>query len=140
MRLIDADTLEKEYRSQFEAVYKNIRDTVDPSDFYVERKAAYDKELVRREMEAFCEFLHSRPTIDADAYFDAADRIKPCPKCRYQIFGADHVRHGRWKEIKTYDEDGYYVFEYKCSECGYIEPFGTGNYCPNCGAKMDLEV
>ena len=66
MRPIDADALEKDYRRQFDAVYKNIRDTVLPSDFYIERQAAYNKEIVRRDMEAFCEFLHSRPAIDAE--------------------------------------------------------------------------
>lgn len=55
MRLIDADGLEEDYRIQFENVYKHVRDSVKPSDFFVERKAAYDKELMRLEMEAFCE-------------------------------------------------------------------------------------
>ena len=27
--------------------------------------------------------IDNAPTIDADAYFDAVDRIKPCPNCRY---------------------------------------------------------
>lgn len=65
MRPIDADALEKDYREDFERVYKHTRDAVNPADFYIERKAAYDKELVRMEMEAFCKYLQSRPTIDA---------------------------------------------------------------------------
>ena len=65
MRLIEADALEKDYRSQFESVYKRTRDTVMPSDFYIERKAAYDKTLVKLEMEAFFEYLQARPSIDA---------------------------------------------------------------------------
>lgn len=46
---------------------------------------------------------------------------------------AVEVVHGRWEE--------YQIPHIKCcSECDY----GTGvecnfNYCPNCGAKMDLE-
>lgn len=64
-RLIDANALEANYRTQFNDVYKHIRDSVNPSDFFIERKAAYDKELARLEMEAFCEYLQSRPTIDA---------------------------------------------------------------------------
>lgn len=110
MRLIDADTLEKDYRSQFESVYKNTRSAVLPSDFYIQRKAAYDKELMRMEMEAFCEFLGSRPTIDAEP-----------------------VRHGHWKgkPIAGYGN-------VKCSVCGmfYSENSGLWNYCPHCGAKM----
>ena len=141
MRLIDADALEQEYRRQFESVYKHTRDTVLPSDFYIERKAAYDKELVRMEMEAFCEFLKSRPTIDADAYFDAVDRIKPCPKCRYQIFGSEPVRHGRWiVEDIVIDNNGRTMPDWpRCSECDRQSDLEY-DYCPNCGAKMDEEV
>lgn len=41
------------------------------------------------------------------------------------------VRHGRWKRYgKNLGE---------CSECGEIVSV-RNNYCPNCGAKMDLEV
>ena len=90
MRPIDADALEKEYRRQFDAVYKNIRDTVLPSDFYVERKAAYDKEIVRHEMEAFCEFLQGRPTIDAEPVV----RCKDCKHYnghRWCLYFADSV-------------------------------------------------
>lgn len=118
MRLIDADALEKEYSRQFDAVYKNIRDTVLPSDFYIERRAAYDKEIVRRDMEAFFEFLQSRHTIDAEP-----------------------VRHGRWIQSKTVPS------YHHCSCCKrahnmpmscnvYVLPY----YCMDCGAKMDLEV
>ena len=39
------------------------------------------------------------------------------------------VKHGEWM-IKGYDV--------VCSECGYIKS-ARGNYCPNCGAKMDKE-
>lgn len=87
--------------------------------------------------------------IDADALIEVIDnelfstKSRKCyEKMRVRkqpTIDAEPVRHGRWIELKTYDEDGYYVFEYKCSECKYIEPFGVSNYCPNCGAKMDLE-
>jgi DNA-directed RNA polymerase subunit RPC12/RpoP len=40
------------------------------------------------------------------------------------------VRHGRWEVTPMY---------IKCSECG--EPFMLipQNFCPNCGAKMDVK-
>ena len=41
------------------------------------------------------------------------------------------VRHGRW--IMHDDEFG---LSCECSAC-HIETMGDGNYCPNCGAKMD---
>lgn len=59
------------------------------------------------------------------------------------------VRHGRWDRVKnpqwpTYSHD-------KCSLCGWWntknalcyeggrKPGHSLNFCPNCGAKMDLE-
>ena len=66
---------------------------------------------------------------DCIRYMDAAD-VAP-------------VRHGRW-EHDHYENccDNFEIV--KCSRCGhkayaialYVK---SGNYCPNCGAKMDLE-
>ena len=55
---------------------------------------------------------------------------------------AEPVRHGKWKQWDSYGfEDTY-----KCTACGesfvLIEgtPITNGyKYCPNCGAKMDVE-
>ena len=53
------------------------------------------------------------------------------------------VRHGRW-ETKVYttgdglDDWGIIHREEVCSECGKWQ-IGISNFCPNCGAKMDLE-
>ena len=47
------------------------------------------------------------------------------------------VKHGRWE----YDHGAW-----QCSQCAEDNPYGIdfearkfSNYCPNCGAKMDLE-
>lgn len=54
---------------------------------------------------------------------------------------AEPVRHGRWEtKVYTTESDGW-ITEYReevCSECGEGQ-IGISNYCPNCGAKMDLE-
>ena len=55
---------------------------------------------------------------------------------------AEPVRHGRWID-KTEERHGIYDYRYDCSKCAHI--FWAGgvenfNYCPNCGAKMDLEA
>lgn len=47
------------------------------------------------------------------------------------IIDVDPVVHGRW--IMHDDEFGLTC---ECSAC-HIETMGDGNYCPNCGAKMD---
>lgn len=50
------------------------------------------------------------------------------------------VRHGRW--IHT-DMARKWKGKDECSECGYHDRFrldlSAFNYCPNCGARMDLE-
>lgn len=42
------------------------------------------------------------------------------------------VRHGRWERYST--------TMMECSLCGKHTARHKFNYCPNCGAKMDLEV
>ncbi len=69
----------------------------------------------------------------------------------YYMPAADvvEVRHGRWEKTGTKryynDNDMMYVdFELKCSCCGKLKWMSEqqqpiDNYCPNCGAQMDLE-
>lgn len=47
---------------------------------------------------------------------------------------------GRWIDDGCYAE-GHSDHAYRCSECGehYIGYVGEFNYCPNCGAKMEVE-
>lgn len=47
------------------------------------------------------------------------------------------VVHGRWDKVKQDLGDGIKTYRFGCSECGYLKNTLTGNYCPNCGAKMD---
>jgi hypothetical protein len=57
------------------------------------------------------------------------------------------VRHGRWIKSKTeklyfgHGMEGYYDYPELCSRCHYDATEygrGVGNYCPNCGAKMEF--
>jgi rubrerythrin len=50
---------------------------------------------------------------------------------------AVEVVHGRWEKVKQDLGDGITTYRFGCSECGYLKNTLTGNYCPNCGAKMD---
>ena len=57
---------------------------------------------------------------------------------------AEPVRHGRWEIVIVSTSNPYESeIEEKCSLCGrFVQRYGTqpqDNYCPNCGAKMDLE-
>ena len=46
--------------------------------------------------------------------------------------------HGRWVESLVLRTDMSALYQYTCSECAIISN-RESNYCPNCGAKMDLE-
>lgn len=49
--------------------------------------------------------------------------------------GDDGMRHGRWEPYKRAPEWD----QKQCSVCGDISCC-QGNFCPNCGAKMDGEL
>ena len=50
---------------------------------------------------------------------------------------AEPVRHGQWmiKQHKIFGNS----YDYVCSVCGCDYALAEYNYCPHCGAKMDLE-
>lgn len=52
------------------------------------------------------------------------------------------VRHGHWVLHERAEEwGGLLIPNFECSNCHlYLRSDGAGNYCPNCGAKMDEEV
>ena len=91
------------------------------------------------------EYIKREYAVDAvlDVYYDTPDVDLSGEKfeaaiLKIQAADVAPVRHGRWL-------DG------KCTVCGWEEPYvGTWDgydaeawietpYCPNCGAKMDLE-
>lgn len=43
------------------------------------------------------------------------------------------------KVVTEADYLGNETYHYECSECGFKSFFGTERYCPNCGAKMEVE-
>lgn len=58
---------------------------------------------------------------------------------------AEERKHGHWIETDEYCTGAYESLGYyKCSVCGAViledVDFGVGNYCQQCGAKMDEEV
>ena len=93
------------------------------------------------------EYIKKSYAVDAvlDVYCDTPDIDLSCEKFEAAIFKippADvaPVWHGRWlgwgkSGTPTYENYG------TCSVCGEDAEIYTEhrNYCPNCGAKMDLE-
>ena len=75
------------------------------------------------------------------------DKIEPCKNLRIRWFETEYeepmvkVIHAKWVECKY--NDGYIGYNfYYCSNChwdGNMKASPTFNYCPNCGAKMDLK-
>ena len=65
---------------------------------------------------------------------------------KYIAIPTVEVAHGRWDGEADGYSDGEFVYDvWYCSECNYLIDDGTDdpnmlpNYCPHCGAKMDLE-
>lgn len=72
---------------------------------------------------------------------EAAHMIEEAPAVE-----AAPVVHGQWIGEADGYADGELVYDvWNCSKCDYCIDDGTDNpellpnYCPNCGAKMDLE-
>ena len=81
----------------------------------------------------YCKEIECAPEWDGHTPAQAIERIGKL----------EPVRHGRW-ETKVYttgdglDDWGIIHREEVCSECGKWQ-IGISKFCPNCGAKMDLE-
>lgn len=102
-------------------------------DEYIKREAVHN--LVR----SLTKYIWTSPvrnekrvTVDADDVQFGVDKVPAADVAP--------VRHGRWE----WDTKGLYP-KPLCSRCQY-EPYRASNhssdlppYCPNCGAKMDLE-
>lgn len=80
----------------------------------------------------------------------AKEAVKYIPWCDWKAVGdcldelpaADvvPVKHGRWIEHHNYFQGFYGNTDYKCSVCGLERDWlGGANYCPNCGAKMEVD-
>ena len=66
-----------------------------------------------------------RVTVDADDVQFGVDKIPSADVAP--------VQHGRWLCVDT-DTEQFFL----CNRCKKKE-YWESNYCPNCGAKMDLE-
>ncbi len=78
-------------------------------------------------LEAFDADVQHLQRWDVDLFDLMIAEIRDAPAVK-----AEPVRHGRWRFEGLWGE---------CSNCGYaisVDEERT-TYCPNCGAKMDLE-
>lgn len=70
---------------------------------------AYLNDTALDALKMVAKWLNEAPTLTADDYFDAVDRIKPCPNCRYTLFGALTEDEPRWISVteRLPEKDGY---------------------------------
>lgn len=116
MRLIDADALNKRVRNEGEKAASHLWGAYTNVVFLIE-----DAPTVIHLCEV-CKHMHN--TWDSETCDGCTGR-----ECNFNPI--DPVRHGEWKAT----EDPWFR---ACSVCGYLEyECNGGNYCPECGAKMD---
>lgn len=82
--------------------------------------------------------------IDADTTWNALERAEWYNNADRDIaenlvlnaptVDAAPVVHGRWDLVDREEPQ-----RYGCSKCSCLSWYGTYRYCPNCGARMDLE-
>lgn len=99
---------------------------------YISREAAiaYIREQSEEMGKAF-EALGGESGIYADAYNDLAEEFHRIPAAN-----VEPVRRGKWLDCEAHNDIE------QCSECGMIFSYPSYygyKFCPNCGAKMDLE-
>lgn len=115
MRLIDADALKAKILEERDAIPKTL---VERYGFGAEVPNRHGSAM-RGGIRVALRCMEQTPTIDAEP-----------------------VKHGRWEHT---DDDWFDVW--RCTACGEEWVFGYDptevetkiNYCPVCGAKMDLE-
>ena len=90
------------------------------------------------------EYIDRKYAVDAvlDVYCDTPDIDLSCEKfeaaiLKIPVADVAPVRHARWEVVVGSDGKEYMV----CTGCRKQQDLtGVFSYCPNCGAKMDLEV
>ena len=94
------------------------------------------------------EYIEKEYAVDAvlDVYYDTPDIDLSGEKFeaairKIQAADVSPVRHGRWVNEQMIVGGFAETWACDCSVCGRTqrEPLWKPNYCPNCGAKMDLE-
>ena len=94
------------------------------------------------------EYIKKSYAVDAvlDVYYNTSDIDLSGEKFEAAIFkippdDVAPVRHGRWVNEQMIVGGFAETWACDCSVCGRTqrEPLWKPNYCPNCGAKMDLE-
>ena len=63
--LISRSELKRDLQRQFKLIFQEAGQKVNPEDYYIQRNAVYQADLVGAELEAFYAYLDTRPAVDA---------------------------------------------------------------------------
>lgn len=95
-------------------------------DDLISRKAAIDAIWDGVNMDIY--------TREVKEILEALPSVTPQPKMGHWI---EHEK-GYWSEVNEEGERDGWIPAYECSECGSQGWMDKENYCPNCGAKMEV--
>lgn len=107
-----------------------------------ERTVTGMAECAKRACRDCFHYMACKSMLEASGLGDYVSSVSNGDRCPDFVHAADvaPVRHGRWELSKNYV--GYCSCSL-CSDC-YVEPEWVDRlhwrFCPNCGAKMDLEA
>ena len=111
---------------------------------YIERELAL-RIIIQKQKELCPLGTYGKKYVDGynrekfDEWQEIIDRIESVPAA-----DVAEMKHGKWIEVQKENIWNDIVPVLECSACGKYTVGTRGimtksNYCPNCGAKMDLE-
>ena len=106
----------------YEELVKALRSASTVSTAW--EKLMHDAAAAIEELQAIA---HSH-CVAASSYWEELEELK-----------AQLPKRGEW--IDRYDEEDkpFFKRKYVCSACSHWNTYGKSKYCPNCGAKMEVQ-
>lgn len=128
------ETIKGTVRGDTTAVYSRMVGEMSAYEFTDCRKEAASFDRI-----TLCDYL--RGIVERQNYGHYLGEIKVIPEDREEA-KAQLPKRGEWiarTDVAPFKPDGEITpWTYRCSKCGELERLKQ-NYCPNCGAKMEVQ-